>query len=102
MKTIIFGIACLCLSAVLSLAAPRTDDPAMVAISAAIPDGTEIRQTSWGYKVTSPSGTRNVYKTSLGYRIPGNSSSPNLDLRKTSSGYRIENNDVRGRAFGSR
>lgn len=102
MKTIMLCIVSLALSSIISLAAPVSNDPDVVAITTAIPDGTEIRKTTWGYKVNTPSGTRNVYKTSLGYRITGNATSANIDLRKTSSGYRIENNELRGRALGSR
>lgn len=102
MKTILLGVACILVFGTAITAAPNSDDPAVVAIATAIPDGTAIQKTSWGYKVSTPFGIRNVYKTSLGYRIDGNATSPNLDLRKTSSGYRIENNFLRGRAMGSK
>ena len=102
MKTIFLGIACILASGTAIFATPRSVDPDVVVIATAIPDGTYIRKTSWGFTVSSPSGTRNVYKTSLGYRIGGNATSPNLDIRKTSTGYRIEDNLLRGRAMGSK
>ena len=101
MKAVLICIAVLSLSAI-AFPAPRDSDPAVIAIAAAIPDATEIRTTSWGFKVSTPSGTRNVYKTSIGYRVSGSSTSDNLDIRKTATGYKITSNSLWGRAMGSR
>lgn len=103
MKTMALTLACLIITSGIAISAPRSvpADPAIAAIVAAVPEGTDIRKTSTGYKVITPSGPRTVYKTATGYRITGNANTPNLDIIKTSTGYKIENNDVRGRALGA-
>jgi hypothetical protein len=101
MKSIVI---CLLISTAVAFPGPRpaaSPDP-VAAIVAAIPAATRIVNTSWGYKIDTPTGTRNVYKTSTGYRVDGSATSPNLEIRKTATGYRIDNSLVRGAALGSK
>ena len=74
----------------------------VVAIMAAVPSAVDIRTTRNGYSVTTPSGTRTVYRTPNGYYVEGGNGAPNQQIIRTSTGYRIENGQVRGAAFGSR
>lgn len=105
MKAIALSFIVLVFGVGMVRAAPKAgadSNAVVVAITSAIPGATDIRVTSYGYKVETPAGTRNVYKTSTGYRVEGGRGADNLDIRKTSTGYRIENNMIRGRAFGSK
>lgn len=78
-------------------AAAVTND--VVAIQAAISGATNIRATRTGYSVTTPSGTRTVYRTPTGYYIEGGHGEPNRQLIKTATGYRVESSATRGAAF---
>jgi hypothetical protein len=71
------------------------------AIHATIPAATTIRATASGFSVTTPTGTRQVYKTPNGYYIEGGKGSANQQLIRTSTGYRIEDSQARGRVFGN-
>lgn len=71
------------------------------AIYAAIPAATTIRTTASGFSVTTPAGTRQVYRTPNGYYIEGGKGSANQQLIRTSTGYRIEDSQTRGAAFGN-
>ena len=74
-----------------------TDDA--VAILAAVPSAVSIRNTRNGYSVTTPSGTRTVYRTPNGYYVEGGNGAPNQQIIRTKNGYRIENSDVRIRDY---
>ena len=105
MKAIPLGFVMLVAGVWTALAAPKAGaqtNAVVVAIASAMPTATDIRATAYGYKVVTPAGTRNVYRTSTGYRVEGGGGADNLEIRKTSTGYRIESNLVRGRALGSR
>ena len=74
----------------------------VVAIMAAVPSAVSIRTTRNGYSVTTPAGTRTVYRTPNGYYVEGGNGAPNQQIIRTKNGYRIENSDVRGAVFGNR
>jgi hypothetical protein len=93
-------ILALVFSAGVLLAADPSSD--IVAIKAAVSNVSEIRTTRTGFSLTTPSGTRNVYKTRTGYYIEGGGGEPNQQIIKTATGYRIESSASRGAAFSNR
>ena len=98
MKTIL--VLALVFGAGILFAADASND--IVAIKAAVSNATEIRTTPNGFSVTTPSGTRNVYKTRNGYYIEGGRGEPNQQIIKTATGYRIESSAARGAALSNR
>lgn len=87
------AIIVLTFMAIRAVAEPTND---ILAISAAVPSATRITATSTGYRIETPSGTRQARATATGYRIEGGHGTEAVQLIRTSTGYRVESS--RGRA----
>ncbi len=98
MKTAI--VSMLLVSGGLGWAGPATNDAAVILV--AIPEATSIQAHAAGFSITTPSGTRTVYKTSTGYYVEGGAGSPNRQIIRTATGFRVESSATRGAAFGNR
>jgi hypothetical protein len=83
MKAVLIGALLLAAWAV-----GTAEDTDSAAILAAMPSGTRIVTTSYGYRVDTTRGTRFVNRTSYGYRISDGRRT--VFLNRTRDGFRIE------------
>lgn len=71
----------------LSLSAFAAENKDITAITAAVPSGSTISKTSYGYRVQTDSGTVHINKTSYGYRVEAGKNSS--FITRTRTGYRV-------------